>query len=229
VLAALSRIHAPATLADPVVKVTSIEVGAPVAAVRPLPTGFRTAIGARSMFSKDSSELYQAVQESIRLYREQLKREYDQLSVHIGRTRTLWLACVATGFLILLLGIGTVIAGRATEGIIAAASTPIIYFRVRILQQREDHYRQLREQKHRHLEYGNGWLMAIQTIAGIDDSPRLRLHAPRRTRSTISPVVAASASCQRFAEGTSRYEIEPAFFHPSRKSQVFGWYTTSGS
>ena len=34
---------------------------------------------------------------------------------------------------------------------------------------------------------------------------------------------------QRFAEGTSRYEIEPAFFQPSRKSHVFGWYTTSGS
>jgi hypothetical protein len=65
-----------------------------------------------------------------------------------------------------------VIAGRATEGIIAAASTPIIYFIVRIFQQREDHYRQLREQKHRHLEYGNGWLMAIQTIAGIDDDAK---------------------------------------------------------
>jgi hypothetical protein len=30
-------------------------------------------------------------------------------------------------------------------------------------------------------------------------------------------------------EGTSRYEIEPAFFQPSRNSHVLGWYTTSGS
>ena len=57
----------------------------------------------------------------------------------------------------------------------------------------------------------------------------MRLHAPRRTRATISLVVAASASCQRFAEGMSWYEIEPAFFQPARKSHVFGWYTTSGS
>ena len=37
------------------------------------------------------------------------------------------------------------------------------------------------------------------------------------------------AACHRFAEGTSRYEIAPAFFQPSRKSHVLGWYTTSGS
>src|SRR4051812_5281119 len=35
---------------------------------------------------------------------------------------------------------------------------------------------------------------------------------------------------QCFAEGTSRVEIgAPPFFQPSRKSHVFGWYTTSGS
>jgi hypothetical protein len=33
----------------------------------------------------------------------------------------------------------------------------------------------------------------------------------------------------RLADGTSRHEIAPAFFQPSRKSHVFGWYTTSGS
>jgi len=33
----------------------------------------------------------------------------------------------------------------------------------------------------------------------------------------------------RLADGTSWHEIEPAFFHPSRSSHVFGWYTTRGS
>jgi hypothetical protein len=32
-----------------------------------------------------------------------------------------------------------------------------------------------------------------------------------------------------FADGTSRQEIDPDFFQPSRSSQVLGWYTTSGS
>jgi len=32
-----------------------------------------------------------------------------------------------------------------------------------------------------------------------------------------------------FADGTSRQEIDPAFFQPSLNSHVLGWYTTSGS
>lgn len=51
----LAHIDAPATYADPVVKVTSIEVDATVRAVGSLPTGFRTAIGARSMFAISST------------------------------------------------------------------------------------------------------------------------------------------------------------------------------
>ena len=30
-------------------------------------------------------------------------------------------------------------------------------------------------------------------------------------------------------DGTSRYEIAPAFAQPTRSSQVLGWYTTRGS
>jgi hypothetical protein len=36
-------------------------------------------------------------------------------------------------------------------------------------------------------------------------------------------------TCHCFFDGTSWQEMVPDFFQPSRRSQVFGWYTISGS
>ena len=41
-----------------------------------------------------------------------------------------------------------------------------------MFQQREDHYRKLADKKNAHLEYGNQWLLVIQSIEGIQDAEK---------------------------------------------------------
>jgi hypothetical protein len=65
------------------------------------------------------------------------------------------------------------------------------------------------------------------TLKIVEVSPGERVIVLPRIELVPEPFV--HDDCHRFAEGTSRYEIEPAFFQPSRNNHVFGWYTTSGS
>ena len=134
------------------------------------PSSFYSLAVRRSMFSRENDGIYQAVQESIRFYRDHLKEEYDQLSRQIDRTHALWIGCVVVGFAILLAGVITMFAGATKQGLLATGSSTLVYFIVRIFQQREDHYQKLRHQKTQHLEYGNQWLMAIQSLEAIEDA-----------------------------------------------------------
>jgi len=77
--------------------------------------------------------------------------------------------CVLLGFLVLVSGVGAMLMGHVTEGAATAASTIIVFFIQRVFQQREDHYRALAKTKNSHLEYGNQWLLVIQSIDSIDD------------------------------------------------------------
>jgi hypothetical protein len=55
-------------------------------------------------------------------------------------------------------------------GSVSAISTTFVYFIQRVFQQREDHYRSLATCKHEHLEYGNHWLLVIQSIDAIEST-----------------------------------------------------------
>ena len=65
--------------------------------------------------------------------------------------------------------------------------------------------------------------------------PRRAWSSQAATLTAASPPRCDHASVSRTlepdapADGTSWHEIAPAFFQPTRRSHVFGWYTISGS
>lgn len=61
------------------------------------------------------------------------------------------------------------LAGSVSKGIAVTVSSIVTYFIQRIFQQREDYFRQLARQKNAHLEYGNYWLLAIQSVDAVED------------------------------------------------------------
>lgn len=127
----------------------------------------------------DGSARYRRAEESLRFYRDHLDGEYRSLLQQAGVTYGLWLACVVLAFLLLLGGGIAMLMGFVTQGALTAASAAIVYFIHRVFQQREDYYRGLAASKIKHLQYGNEWLLAIQTIDSIGD-PEER--AKRRAR-----------------------------------------------
>ena len=118
---------------------------------------------------------FDKIEDSLRFYRENLKTEYQRLSHQADLTYKLWLACVAFGFFILALGIVLMFFADLARGAVTAASTVLIYFIQRVFQQREDAYRKAADEKSRHLQYGNQWLLVIQSIDAIEStSERVR-------------------------------------------------------
>ena len=108
-----------------------------------------------------------------------MDREYKTLSQQADTTYKLWVFCVILGILILVSGVVMTFMGSLTQGIMTAASTVIVYFIQRIFQQREDYYRQQISIKNKHLEYGNQWLLTIQSIDAMDDLEQRERHQGR--------------------------------------------------
>jgi serine/threonine protein kinase len=130
---------------------------------------FATGTIRQSNFFANQSIRYQKIDETLKFYVGHLDREYKTLSKQADTTYKLWVFCVILGILILVSGIVMTFIGMLTQAIMTAASTVIIYFIQRIFQQREDYYREQISIKNKHLEYGNQWLLAIQTIDAIND------------------------------------------------------------
>jgi len=134
------------------------------------PTGFfDTSVFKKSQFFGDESIRFSKIQESLKFYRDHLNNEYQSLLRQANMTYRLWLGCVGLGFLVLLSGVVAMLFGRITEGVVTAASSGIVYFIQRLFQQREDYYRSLATAKNSHLEYGNHWLLVIQSIDSIEN------------------------------------------------------------
>jgi serine/threonine protein kinase len=136
------------------------------------PIGFFTAavdaVGGTRFFAGEDVR-YSKIQETLTFYRDHLNKEYQSLSKQANLTYSLWICCVALGFCILIAGIIMMLTGSLTQGVATTACTVIVYFIQRIFQQREDHYRKLASAKNSHLEYGNQWLLVIQSIDAIDE------------------------------------------------------------
>jgi len=60
--------------------------------------------------------------------------------------------------------------GKIAAGSITSIGASFIYFIQRTFQQREDEYRNQATAKHVHLEFGNHWLLIIQSIDTIENS-----------------------------------------------------------
>jgi serine/threonine protein kinase len=134
------------------------------------PTGFfDSAVFPKSQFFGDAAVRFSKIQETLTFYRNHLNGEYETLQRQAKLTYWLWLGCVGLGFLVLLGGVGAMLAGKIKEGVATAAASTLVFFIQRVFQQREDYYRSLAKSKNSHLEYGNHWLLVIQSIDSITD------------------------------------------------------------
>lgn len=115
----------------------------------------------------EGPEFFRQVQQTFEFYRNHLNEEYHQLTTQIDRTHKLWIGCVGGGFLVLIAAVVAVLMNHVTQGIIASSATTISYFIAKVFQQREDYYREQKDTKMKHLQYGNDWLLLIQSIEAI--------------------------------------------------------------
>jgi serine/threonine protein kinase len=127
----------------------------------------------KSVFFATDEIRVKTLYESLQFYRDGLNAEYQTLSRQARVTYSLWVASVVFGLIIVGTGITLAFVGHVAEGAITSASSSVVLFIQRIFAQREDHYRNLASSKHKHLEYGNKWLLSIQTIDSIVD-PKLK-------------------------------------------------------
>ncbi|HEX5735650.1 MAG TPA: serine/threonine-protein kinase [Blastocatellia bacterium] len=138
---------------------------------KPVPTGFFTSkVFSRTLFFEEESIRYNQILETLRFYRDHLNKEFQILTKQANIIFLLWIGCVALGFCILVTGLITMLIGKIAEGTATTISTILVYFIQRVFQQREDYFRKLLSKKRKHLEYGNEWLLAIQSIDAIEDA-----------------------------------------------------------
>ena len=154
--------------------VTALAAAAPTRFLDDLPrTGFFS--GDQMRFSK--------IEESFRFFRDNLQKQYESLSRQADVVWKLWAMCVGLGFLVLIAGLAAMFLsdgkGTVTKGTVTAAGTVLVYYIQRLFQHREDVYRRAAEEKNNHLEYGNKWLLVIQTVDAIQDSGERRKQQAR--------------------------------------------------
>jgi serine/threonine protein kinase len=134
------------------------------------PTGFfASEVFPRTRYFADDTVRFAKIEESLTFYRDSILREYTALAKQADTTYKLWVFCVSLGFVILVAGILIMFFGGLAKGALTLANTVLVYFVQHIFRQREDHYRQLAAEKNAHLEYGNHWLLVIQSIDAIED------------------------------------------------------------
>jgi serine/threonine protein kinase len=135
-----------------------------------LPTRlFDASVFSRASFFQGDGIQFDRIEETVRFYRDHLNDEYQILSKQARFTFLLWSVCVIAGFSVVLGGIILLLYGSISRGLATCAASVLVYFIQRIFQQREDHYRAMARMKHEHLEYGDQWLLVIQSIDSIQD------------------------------------------------------------
>jgi serine/threonine protein kinase len=137
-------------------------------AIQSAPTGFFSDVSHSRFFEGDQVR-YRKIQETLTFYRDHLNGEYQSLSNQARLTYYLWIISVALGLGALVAGTVLLFLGQFAAASISAISTTFVYFIQRVFQQREDHYRALATAKHGHLEYGNHWLLVIQSIDAMQN------------------------------------------------------------
>jgi serine/threonine protein kinase len=140
---------------------------------------FRGAPITGSRLFAEGNEFFRQVRQTFEFYRKHLDDEYRQLSSQIESSHRLWIGCVGVGFAILLAGLLAVLFGHVAQGVLTSSASTMVYFIVRVFQRREDYYREEKAVKMKYLQYGNDWLLLIQSIEAIPDATD-RLDQQRR-------------------------------------------------
>jgi serine/threonine protein kinase len=169
----------PATAVSPTRRPTLPSVTALVSAA---PTTFLQELPRTGFFSGEQMR-FSKIEESFRFFRDNLQKQYESLSRQADVVWKLWALCVGTGFLVLIAGLTAMFLsdgkGTVTKGTVTAAGTVLVYYIQRLFQHREDVYRKAAEEKNSHLEYGNKWLLVIQTVDAIQDTGERRKQQAR--------------------------------------------------
>jgi hypothetical protein len=172
----------------------------------PAPPGVTaTQIFPATGFFSSSTDRYAEIKGSLQFFRDGLQREYEELSGQAKLTYRLWVACVALGFVVLVTGVALMFANRIAQGAVTAASTVLLYFIQRVFQQREDHYRAAAAQKHSNLEYGNQWLLVIQSIDAMENPADRAARQARLVDALTERLERGSDASPRSAHGTNKH------------------------
>lgn len=123
-----------------------------------------------SGFFAQESLRVQAFDKSVEFFRSHLDRDYSNLLGQAKLAFALWLASAGIAFVVLVAGIILLFQERTVEGAVTLASETLIIFIQRVFKQREDYYREQANEKHRHLQMGSMWSLAIQSADGITDA-----------------------------------------------------------
>ncbi|MEY2521255.1 MAG: eukaryotic-like serine/threonine-protein kinase [Verrucomicrobiota bacterium] len=124
-------------------------------------------------FFADQALRLDAYNQSVDFFRSHLDSDYKNLLTQAKLAFALWLGCAAVAFSVLVVGVVLLYQGSTTNGVITLAADTLVLFIQKIFKQREDYYREQANKKHTHLQMGNAWTLAVQSVDGISD-PALR-------------------------------------------------------
>ncbi len=137
----------------------------------PAPTGFLSAtVVSRTRFFQGDQVRYEKIEDTLSFYREHLSKDYEALSSQAQLTYYLWITSVVIGLGALVCGLILLFRGQIQAGSVSTIGAAFVYFIQKVFQQREDHYRELASGKQKNLEYGNHWLLVIQSIDAIENA-----------------------------------------------------------
>ncbi|MBF0284937.1 MAG: serine/threonine protein kinase [Magnetococcales bacterium] len=128
----------------------------------------------KNLFTKNPDELFNTLKNELTFYRKHLNREYKELTRQAKYTYYMWILVILTSVATFCIGVFSIIfLGKVDTGLAASSLSSLGIFIHRIFQQREDHYRELSQEKQKRLTYGEQLNLIVKAIEGVDDS-RLR-------------------------------------------------------
>ncbi len=118
-------------------------------------------------------ERFASAERQMQFYVDNLIKDYEQVRRQAHQSYLLWLACVASGFAVILIGAVLLIAGKTTSGAVSAGSSVMLFFVQRAIADRERVLKKEVEEKRSHLRAGEQWLRVMQAIEAIEE-PQMR-------------------------------------------------------
>lgn len=119
-------------------------------------------------FFQDELARQDELNRSRAFYRTQLSEDYDNLMFQARMSFWLWVLFSFVGFVVFIVGIVLLYAGRWQEGSATMVSETIVVFIQKLFKDREDEFRERAAKKNRHVELGNLWNLAAQSLDGLD-------------------------------------------------------------
>ena len=123
-------------------------------------------------FFHDEFARQEELAKSREFYRTQLSDDYGNLMFQAKVSFALWVLFSVVGFVVFIIGITLLYAGRWQEGAATMVSESIVVFIQKLFKDREDEFRERAAKKNRHVELGNLWNLAAQSLDGLDTLTR---------------------------------------------------------